>query len=78
MALVSAYYVVGRDLSYMKGQLSIVMIDLAKKIAALEEISKALQGLGLAQAKAERDLNHAFDKIRRLEKGETNGHADNA
>ncbi len=74
VALVCAFYAVGKDLSFLKGQMTMILtqLDLVRRL------KEAVIELRQDVAKAKHDLNSAFEKIRTLENKEAtvNGHGD--
>lgn len=64
-----AYMAVGRDLAFLKGQNSMIL----QQLAIVGRLKDKLVAMELAQAKQNADLNHAFDKIRDVQRNVTNG-----
>lgn len=72
VALVCAYYAVGKDLSFLKGQLVMIL----QQLDMVRRLKEGVVALQKDTAKVQHDVNWAFEKIRTLEnsRGSSNGH----
>jgi BMFP domain-containing protein YqiC len=73
VSLVVAHFAVGKDVAFVKGQLSAVI----QQLDMVRRLKEKLAASDTVLTKARVDLDHAFDKIRDLQRrSEANGHGN--
>lgn len=70
VSLVVAHFAVGKEIAFVKGQLAAVITQLH----IVQRLKDRLSATDTVVTKARTDLDHAFDKIRHLERVRENGH----
>jgi BMFP domain-containing protein YqiC len=70
VSLVVAHFAVGKDVAYIRGQLAAIITQLH----IVQRLKDRLTTSDQVLTKARTDLDHAFDKIRHLERARENGH----
>lgn len=77
VTLVCAYFALGKSISnelhFLKGQLTMVL----QQLAILQAVRERLADHQSLHAKSKTDLDYAHEKIRNLERTLSNGHARN-
>lgn len=65
----AAYIVVAKDLAFLKGQNSMIL----QQLSIIGRLKDKLLAMEVAQTKHKADLDHAFDKIRDVQRVTQNG-----
>lgn len=73
-SLLGAYWVIARDLAYLKGQLATVL----NHLGVVTKLGERVTAQEIHGTKTQADVHHAFEKIRHLERRRTDGDRNGA